>query len=557
MTPVTKSSTVKIWVRLTVAIGFMLVVAWVGAMLWQNHQNRQSAIDQANDFSLAMHDATMAGLTAMMITDTWDKRALLTDQLKQLSVIKDLRSVPGKLAFEGLGGDAEDAKKRAKDLKPTPLEAQVLESGQPVVQIEQNQDGSYLLAVRPTKNVKNYLGKDCMKCHDTPEGAVLGVVSMKISLSRIDEALRQAELHSLVIALMACTGLLIFIWSFVRRSVTTPLGHMVEGLRIIASGEGDLTRRLKVGRQDEIGIAASVFNSMMDRFSNLIHQASRTATELTGAAHKLVGGSVHLEQSSAKQNDASSSVAATIEEITVSVGSVADNAGDVRRLSHESLRRSQEGNASLQRLEQDVGVVEDNVRGIANSVGQFVTSATAITHITGEVRGIADQTNLLALNAAIEAARAGEAGRGFAVVADEVRKLAEKSAASVNEIDNITRSLGDQSTKVTQAIDQAMAHIANSRQSLVTVTGVLRTAGDSVVAVSKGLDDIATSTAEQLAAATDVARRVSQIANIAQENSKDASTAADAARQLEALADMLQGTVGRFRVAETTDLEIW
>ena len=539
-------STTKIWVRLTLAIGLMLILAWTGVMLWQSHKNRQSAIDQAAEFSLAMHDSTMAGLTAIMIMDTWEKRFLLLDQIKQLSIVKDVRSVPGKLAFEGLGS-ADDPAKRAKDMKPTDLEAKVLASGEPIVQVEEDAGGKYLLAIRPSKNVKNYLGKNCLECHDAPEDATIGVISMKISLDHIDTSLQAAKWQSFLLALIVSVLMLFFIWSFVRNVVTQPIERMAQGLRTIVSGEGDLTQRLDIQRMDEVGQAASVFNDMMAHFAGLVRRVDETATQVVSASGKLSGSSARVESSSSRQSDAAASVAASIEEMTVSIGMVAESAKAVRELSRESLRRSEKGNASVVQLECSVGDIENNVSGIAQSVQEFVSNTAAITHITGEVRDIADQTNLLALNAAIEAARAGEAGRGFAVVADEVRKLAEKSASSANEIDAITRSLGEKSAQLTQSIEGAISHIAGSRESIASVTGVLRSAGDSVVEVSQGLDNIALATAEQLSVATEVASNIATIASMTQENCEDATTTATEARNLETLATGLKATVGRFR----------
>ncbi|MBL8491793.1 MAG: methyl-accepting chemotaxis protein, partial [Rhodocyclaceae bacterium] len=190
---------------------------------------------------------------------------------------------------------------------------------------------------------------------------------------------------------------------------------------------------------------------------------------------------------------------------------------------------------------------ESTVRQIADSVNQFVRSAESITNITREVKDIADQTNLLALNAAIEAARAGEQGRGFAVVADEVRKLAEKSSASASEIDAITRTLADQSEAVQRSIDDGLAHIASSQRSVETVSGVLAAAGSSVTQVGHGLDAIAQATDAQRQVSAQVAGNIEAIAAMARENNSVVEQTATSAQRLENLADNLQNTVGRFR----------
>ncbi|MFA7269765.1 MAG: methyl-accepting chemotaxis protein [Sterolibacterium sp.] len=532
----------KIWIRLTASISIMLLLAGGGWMVWESSVNRQTAIDQARDFSLSMHDTIMAGITAIMDSDV-ENRVFL-DQVKQLSVIRDLRVVPGEHALDGVSADATFME---KSLKPDATELKVLQTGKEIVEVRSDEKGSYLLAVRPTLNLKNYLGKDCTRCHDAPENSTIGVISMKISLDKVESTLSSQRISSLLAAMLVGPPLLLFIWFFIRKVVTIPIEHMTAGLRDIASGEGDLTRRLEVGGRDEVGQASAVFNEMMDKFSSLVRHVGESAGQVSTAAHQLVTSAEKVSLASRNQNDTSAAAASAVEQMAASIASVAQSADTVRERSHESLRRSEEGNASLSRLSDGVGMVESTVKQIADSVGQFVLSTEAITNMTRQVKDIADQTNLLALNAAIEAARAGEQGRGFAVVADEVRKLAEKSSSSASEIDAITRTLGQQSEAVKRSIDDGMVHIATSRESVSHVETILSAASGSVAEVGKGLDSIAEATGEQRIAAANVAESIEQIASMARENSDAVDQTAAAAQSLDALATNLQGTVGRFK----------
>jgi methyl-accepting chemotaxis protein len=229
------------------------------------------------------------------------------------------------------------------------------------------------------------------------------------------------------------------------------------------------------------------------------------------------------------------------------IASIAQSTEGVHEQSRDSLRRSQEGNVSLSKLIGEIAVVESTVKGIASAVGEFVDSTVAITRMTKEVRDIADQTNLLALNAAIEAARAGEQGRGFAVVADEVRKLAEKSAGSASEIDSITRALTNRSDAVQLSIQEGLNHLVSSQESLEAVAEVLGEASGSVSRVGQGLDAIANATEEQKRVSSEVASNIDAIADMAKENNTVVEQTALAARKLERLASDLQEIVGRFR----------
>jgi methyl-accepting chemotaxis protein len=532
----------KIWVKLTLAIWLMLVVFWTSLIFWESHVNRQTAIEQAKAFSLSMHESTLAGLTGMMITGSIGQREIFLDQIKQLSIIRDLSVLRGDAVTKLFGpGNAKDSK--PKDAQ----EERVLATGEEFSAIESDAKGEYLRVVRPAKASNNYLGKDCILCHQVPEGTVLGAVSMKISLDQVNAAVGAQRIKSLLAAIILSVPLLAFIYLFIRNVVTNPIDKMVAGLRNIARGEGDLTQRLEVPGKDEIGAASAAFNDMMAKMASLVHQVSDSAQQVTLAARDLATSAAQVEASSHKQNDTSVAASGAVEQMVSAIASIAQSTEEVHERSRESLRRSEQGNESLSRLINQIAVVENTVREIADSVRQFVDSTVAITNMTKEVRDIADQTNLLALNAAIEAARAGEQGRGFAVVADEVRKLAEKSAGSATEIDGITRALSDRSGNVQRSIQNGLDNLASSQESLSAVAKVLGEAGDSVVRVGQGLDDIASATEEQRRVSGAVADNIESIAEMAKENNKAVDQTAAAAKKLQQLADKLQEIVGRFR----------
>ncbi len=532
----------KIWMKLTVAIWVMLVLAWTCLIFWESYVNRQTAIEQATEFSLSMHEATLAGLTGMMITGTVSQREVFLDQIKQLSIIRDLRVLRGEAVTKLFGpGTAKDS--RAGD----PVEENVLGTGKDFSEVQSDATGEYLRVVRPAKASKNYLGKDCILCHQVPEGTVLGAVSMKISLDQVNRAAGAQRIKSLLAAILLSIPLLIFIYLFIRNVVTRPLDQMVAGLRNIAKGEGDLTQRLAVRGNDEIGEASLAFNEMMAKIGMLVRQVSESAGGVATAARELVSSARQVASSSHRQNETSTSAAAAVEQMVSAIASIAKGTEEVHEQSRESLRRSEEGNTSLSRLISEVSMVESTVREIAASVQQFVDSTVAITNMTREVKDIADQTNLLALNAAIEAARAGEQGRGFAVVADEVRKLAEKSAGSASEIDSITRALTQRSDAVQRSIQGGLDHLASSQHSMQAVATVLGEASGSVSRVGQGLDAIAGATEEQRRVSGQVASNIESIASMARENNDAVEQTASAAQGLERLAVNLQDTVGRFK----------
>ena len=532
----------KIWVRLTAAIWVVLALIWAGAIVWTTQVNRETAIRQAQDFSQSIHEMTMAGLTGMMITGTVGQREVFLDQIKQLAIIKDLHVARSEAVAKLYGPDT----KSSRELDS--LEKQVMTSGTPYMALETANGSSFLHVINPTKAAKNYLGKDCVLCHQVPENTVLGVVSMKVSLDSVESEVSAFRLKIAGVALGALGALLVIIYLLTRHFVTVPLDELRKGLSDIARGEGDLTRRLPVKCKDEVGQSAAVFNEMMENFNQLVRQVRDAASQVSSRVSALSDSADRVTQSSQQQNEKSELAATSVEQLVSSISSIAQSAEHVQHQSQESLSRATEGSRNLNVLLGEMNVVERAVKEMADSVNNFVHNTEAITLMTREVKDIAEQTNLLALNAAIEAARAGEQGRGFAVVADEVRKLAEKSSRSASEIDAITASLSAQSVSVRRSIEAGLTHLESSQAAVSSVSDILQATNGSVAEVGHGLDAIAAATDQQRRFSSDVEASIEAIAGMARENSGTVEQTAGAAHDLKRLADGLASLVGRFKV---------
>lgn len=532
----------KIWVRLTAAIWLALALIWAGTIVWTTQVSRDTAIRQAQDFSRSIHEMTLAGLTGMMITGSIGQREVFLDQIKQLSIIKDLHVARSEAVSKLYGPDT----KAGRQLDA--LEQQVMASGIPYASVESANGSAYLRVINPTKASASYLGKDCIACHQVAEGTVLGVVSMKVSLDSVESEVAAFRLKIAGLALVALGALLVIIYLITRHFVTRPLEELRQGLYDIARGEGDLTRRLPVNGKDEVGQSAYVFNEMMENFNQLVRQVRDSAGQVAARVAALSDNADRVSQSSSQQNTKSGEAASAVEQLVSSISSIAQSAEHVQHQSQESLARANEGSRNLEVLLAEMSVVERAVKEMAESVNNFVRNTENITLMTREVKDIAEQTNLLALNAAIEAARAGEQGRGFAVVADEVRKLAEKSSRSASEIDAITASLSAQSVAVRRSIEAGLDHLASSQSAVTSVSSVLQATNGSVAEVDRGLDEIASATEQQRRFSGEVEHSIEAIAGMARENTGTVEQTTNAAHDLKRLADGLSSLVGRFKV---------
>ncbi|MDR1349833.1 MAG: methyl-accepting chemotaxis protein [Zoogloeaceae bacterium] len=531
----------KIWIRLTAAIWLVLVVAWIGIIAWESRENLETAIAQARGFSQSIHDMTMAGLTAMMQSGTPEEREDFLKQIKELSIIHELT----------VARSADVAKLYGPDPRATQMDAieqGVMRSGESHIAIIEEGGHLALRVVNPVRASSNYLGKDCLACHFVRENTVLGVVSMKISLESVEVAVSTMRIQLAAVAFMVSLLLLGLIYWISRLVVSQPLDKLRNGLIDIAHGEGDLTQRLEIKSRDEIGQTAQVFNEMMANFASLVRQITTAARQVSGKAHELAESAEQVMGSSRVQDEKSIQAAGAVEELVASIAAIAQAVEQVRRQSEESRERTRAGNQGLAALLAEMSKVKATFGEMAHRVNDFVKSAEAISAMTREVREIAEQTNLLALNAAIEAARAGEQGRGFAVVADEVRKLAEKSARSARTIDGITETLSRQSTVVKDIITQNIDNLSRSDQSVQDVSGILQGASDSVRAVSEGLVRITDATDQQRLASGEVAGDIETIAAMSKENSVAIDDTVSAIEDLKNLADGMQQIVGRFKV---------
>ncbi|NSL55918.1 methyl-accepting chemotaxis protein [Uliginosibacterium aquaticum] len=326
------------------------------------------------------------------------------------------------------------------------------------------------------------------------------------------------------------------------------LNRLRDALIEIASGGGDLTRTLPIAHRDEIGLTAEAFNRFTASLREMFLAVREQSTQMGSAVHSLEQATRTLSTDSVKQADLSTSTAATIEEITVSINHIADNAQEAEQTAINTGRISQESAAAVDELAAGIDRISGSVEQLSATLGRLGTSSTQITSIIGVIKEIAEQTNLLALNAAIEAARAGEQGRGFAVVADEVRKLAERTGKATVEIGQLIESNHREIASALDDMDSTRRSVVEGVSTSHQVAQRMGGIDAQMNQVVRGIRDIAEATREQSAATNEMARAAEQVTRMTTETDVAVQSAAGNAAQLHQLSQQLQALVAQFRL---------
>lgn len=410
--------------------------------------------------------------------------------------------------------------------------------------IKPSLNGKDLSALKDA-NGKNIFPAFIKKAKEQPEGGIVGylwpkpgskdpidkisfvkefkawgwIIGTGVYINDLDASMWES-IKTLLINLVIITLLILTLSFFIAKSIITPIKVATDALADLAQDEGDLTQRLPVEGQDEIAKLSLSFNTFIIKIQNIIGKVQDSTKAMESSSNDLSSLSQKSLESGKQQNEETTQIAISSSDMLNTINDIANNATTAAKLAKGAMNEAQIGQCIVADSVQSVQRISDEINAVSAVISDLNTECSAIDSVLSVIEAIAEQTNLLALNAAIEAARAGEQGRGFAVVADEVRTLAGRTQKATLEINGMIAQLQDKATQAVSVIQNSESTAENAVQQANKTSESLDAISNTITAISDVNHHIASAADEQSTVTSEIEKRVTEIANLSKESTK-------------------------------------
>ena len=424
---------------------------------------------------------------------------------------------------------------------------ETLRSGKESEHRETAEGKRILTLVVPLKNETR-----CKECHaGDPEN--LGALVLGTSLDRGYQSAMRLSVILTIAGIAAFLVILLGLYVFFRRTVVRDVLDYSKNVNELAKGEGDLTCEIKVRSEDEIGRLARDINHLTSKLREIISGLYAETGKVAVKVCQMSQGTAKAVSYAANQKDESTTVAVAAEEMAATLNDVASNTHQAANLANEVNQAAHEGMAAVEETWRCMEGIRESVDHTIESVRRLADSSATIGEIVSLIEEIADQTNLLALNAAIEAARAGEHGRGFAVVADEVKNLSAKTAASTKEIARIISVIQQEGKTSSESMEAEQAQVIDGVNTARVARESLEKISRLAESCTEMIGQIATATEEQSATTNEITHKIQLISTGAQDVNELMTTSDRNLQEMSVVVEDIYATVGRFRVGNYHD----
>ena len=522
-------------------VAAVVFVVELSLSIYHSHQTlKRQAEDFVKNETSTLVDSYFDSLNKLMLSGGMDQRGELRQAYLARKNIVEARVIRGPAVVQQFGpGHAEEASVDELDRRAL--------GGEEVLRIEDTPAGRRLTIVRPYRATQQTRGVNCLGCHSVPTDTVMGAVRITYDLAPLDADIRSTALANASIHIgFFSLGFALMIWLMLR-IVSRPIQRLAATMSQVER-ESDLGLRAPVSSADEIGQAAAAFNAMLERFGGILSQVHATTDQLGEATQRLVVSATRSQDGAQRQLRDTEALAGAMHQMSESVQAVTRQIEETAAVARVADGQARDGALTATEAQAAIEAMNEQLKDAVRVIQRLDSDSREVSRVLGLIREIAEQTNLLALNAAIEAARAGEQGRGFAVVADEVRTLAGRTQSATGDIERIIGKVQQASREAVGVIQDAEGRSQGSVEHMKAAAMALSEIAAAVGRITAMTDQLAANAQAQNQAAVQIGERIEAIRAVARSAAQQVETVKGVGEDLQAVARQLQEGVARFRL---------